>query len=99
MTSIRTGIRHDHLATHPGLSRPQSKIRLEKKGSSRKGRRMSLRTEILDRLSGISAVREHLNMTSKRVEKLADLLIDHERRLIRIEAGSPPPKQAHRLKK
>jgi hypothetical protein len=60
---------------------------------------MSLVTEILDRLSGIAAVREHLNMTSQRVEKLADLMIDHERRLIRIEAGAPPQKPTPRLRK
>jgi hypothetical protein len=45
---------------------------------------MSLVTEILDRLSGIAAVREHLNMTSQRVEKIA---------------GTPPPKPAPRLRK
>ena len=60
---------------------------------------MSLVTEILDRLSGIVAVREHLNMTSQRVEKLADLMIDHERRLIRLEASTPPPKPTPRLRK
>lgn len=60
---------------------------------------MSLVTEILGRLSGIAAVREHLNMTSRRVEKLADLMIDHERRLIRLEAGTPPPKPTPRLRK
>ena len=50
---------------------------------------MSLVTEMLDRLSGIAAVREHLNMTSQRVEKLADIMIDHERRLIRLEVSGP----------
>jgi hypothetical protein len=38
-------------------------------------------------------------MTSQRVEKLADLMIDHERRLIRLEAGAPPQKSASRLRK
>lgn len=53
---------------------------------------MSLVTEMLDRLSGIAAVREQLNMTSHRVEKLADLMIDHEKRLIRLEvAGASAP--------
>jgi hypothetical protein len=60
---------------------------------------MSLVAEILDRLSGIAAVREHLNMTSQRVEKLADLMIDHERRLIRLEAGVPPQRPVARLRK
>lgn len=60
---------------------------------------MSVITEILDRLSGIAAVREQLNMTSQRVEKLADLMMDHERRLIRMEAGAPVQKPATRLRK
>ncbi len=63
---------------------------------------MSLVTEILDRLSSIAAVREQLNMTSQRVEKLADMLIDHERRLIRLEVSgpsAPTPKPVPRLRK
>jgi hypothetical protein len=60
---------------------------------------MSLITEILNRLSGIATVREHLNMTSQRVEKLADLMIDHERRLIRLETGAPQPKPTARLRR
>ena len=66
---------------------------------------MSLVTDILNRLSGISAVREQINMTAHRVERLADMLIDHEKRLIRIEVsiGAPPcapiPKTLPRHKK
>ena len=45
---------------------------------------MSLMTEILDRLSGIAVVREKLNETTRRVDKLADWL-DHERRIVRLE--------------
>lgn len=47
---------------------------------------MSLVTDILERLSGIAVVREKLNDTTHRVEKLADWLLDHERRIVRLEA-------------
>ena len=46
---------------------------------------MSVITDILDRLSGIAAVRERLAETAKRVDLLADRLLDHERRLTRVE--------------
>lgn len=55
---------------------------------------MSLISEILDRLSGVAVVRERLAETSRRVERLAEHLLDHERRLARLEAmvlESPPP--------
>jgi hypothetical protein len=38
-------------------------------------------------------------ITSQRVEKLADLMIDHERRLIRLESGTAPPRPTPRLRK
>jgi hypothetical protein len=58
---------------------------------------MSVVTEILDRLSGVTAVREKLNSTSQRIEKLADMLLDHEKRILTLELSgnrSPqsPPK-------
>lgn len=46
---------------------------------------MSLVSEILDRLSGVSIVRERLGETAQRVERLAERLLDHERRLARLE--------------
>ncbi len=54
---------------------------------------MSLVSEILDRLSGVALVRERLGETSRRVERLAEYLLDHERRLARLEARvlEPPP--------
>lgn len=48
---------------------------------------MSLVTDVLERLSGIAIVREKLNDTTQRVEKLADWLLDHERRIVRLEEG------------
>lgn len=46
---------------------------------------MSLLTEILDRLSGVTAVREKLDATAVRVEKLGDMLLNHEKRLLTLE--------------
>ena len=46
---------------------------------------MSLITELLDRLSGVAVVRERLADTAKRVDSLADRLLDHERRITRLE--------------
>jgi len=53
---------------------------------------VSLITELLDRLSGVAVVRERLADTAKRVDLLADRLLDHERRITRLETlGSQPP--------
>ena len=61
---------------------------------------MSVVTDILDRLSGVTAVREKLNSTSQRVEKLADMLLDHEKRILTLEisgrVGTPQPLQKPR---
>ncbi len=46
---------------------------------------MSLVTEILERLSGIAIVREKLDYTAKNVDKVADWLLDHERRITTLE--------------
>jgi hypothetical protein len=51
---------------------------------------LSAITELLDRLSGIAVVRERLGDTAKRVDHLADRLLDHERRLTRLETLAPP---------
>jgi hypothetical protein len=46
---------------------------------------MSLVTEILDRLSGVAIVRERLSDTGQRVDRLSERVLDHERRLARLE--------------
>jgi hypothetical protein len=46
---------------------------------------VSLLTELLDRLSGVSAVREKLGEAASRLDRLSDLALDHERRLTRVE--------------
>ncbi len=50
---------------------------------------MSLVAEILERLSGIAIVREKLDYTAKNVDKVADWLLDHERRITTLEAKQP----------
>jgi hypothetical protein len=52
---------------------------------------MTVITEILDRLSGVAVVRERLAETGKRVDQLAERLLDHERRLTRLEALTLEP--------
>ena len=51
---------------------------------------MSLIEKILDRLTGIGIVREQLPQLTKQADTLADLALDHEHRLTRLEvvAGS-----------
>ena len=46
---------------------------------------MSLVTEVLERLSGIAIVREKLDDTSHRMDRVADWLLDHEKRIVRLE--------------
>ena len=47
---------------------------------------MSMVTDILERLSGIAVVREKLNDTAQRIDKVADWLLDHEKRITTLEA-------------
>jgi len=50
---------------------------------------VSLVTDILQRHSGIAVVREKLDDTTKRVDKVADWLLDHERRITTLEVQQP----------
>ena len=50
---------------------------------------MSLAIDILERLSGIAVVREKLNDTTQRIDKVADWLLDHEKRITTLEATRP----------
>lgn len=52
---------------------------------------MSTITEILDRLSGIAAVKERMSETARNVDKSLAWLLDHEKRLIRMESAQPGP--------
>jgi hypothetical protein len=49
---------------------------------------MAMLQEMFDRLSGISLVRERLADVKVQVEEHRKLLLDHERRLLAIEAGT-----------
>jgi len=42
-------------------------------------------SEIISRLSGLNLIKEKLDRTAKRIEKLSDYVVDHEKRLIRME--------------
>jgi hypothetical protein len=58
---------------------------------------MSTITEILDRLSGIAVLKERLAETNRNVDRGLAWLLDHEKRLIRLEArseGAPTPAPA-----
>ncbi|MFN0299471.1 MAG: hypothetical protein ACKVQU_03855 [Burkholderiales bacterium] len=57
---------------------------------------MSLVTEILDRLTGLAAVKAQLDTTAADVRRLADWMLDHEKRVLRIEAGLSPKDRAPR---
>lgn len=47
---------------------------------------MSTIAEILDRLSGIAVLKERLAETNRSVDRSLAWLLDHEKRLIRLEA-------------
>ncbi len=50
---------------------------------------MSAITKVLERLSGIAIVRERLHDTTQRIDKLAEWVLDHEKRLIAMEMTQP----------
>jgi hypothetical protein len=60
---------------------------------------MSLVAEILDRLTGIAVVREKLSESGHKVDRLAEGLLDHEKRLIRLELTVLPPRAPARTGK
>ena len=58
--------------------------------------------EILDRLSGIVAVKEQVAAVKGEIDRILPLLVDHERRLTRLETRSEAagaPKALARPKK
>ena len=48
---------------------------------------MSLVGDILDRLSGVAVVKAELEQTAKRLDRLVDLLLNHETRIARMEGA------------
>jgi hypothetical protein len=63
---------------------------------------MSVVSDILDRLSGVAVVKAELEQTAKRMDRLGDLVLNHETRIARIEgamagaASQPPAAQSAR---
>lgn len=49
---------------------------------------MSTVSELLDRLTGIGPMKETQKALESRIERFAALLLDHERRLVRLETAS-----------
>jgi len=58
---------------------------------------MSLTTEILDRLTGLTLVKSQIEATNLEIHRVTQWLLDLERRLTRLEATPkdilPPPKR------
>jgi hypothetical protein len=54
---------------------------------------MSLIQEMLDRLSGVAALRDRLNDIRASLQDHQRFLLDHERRLARLEGLRPGPKR------
>jgi len=52
---------------------------------------MSVVTEILDRLAGISALKERIAAQQSVLDKHDEWLFDHEKRLLQLETGRPAP--------
>jgi hypothetical protein len=48
---------------------------------------MSTIAELFDRLSGVGPLKEKQAAIAARIERLSEYLIDHERRLIRLETA------------
>jgi hypothetical protein len=48
---------------------------------------MSLITDILDRLSGVAIVRTELTHTAQRIDRLGELVFNHETRIARLEGA------------
>jgi hypothetical protein len=63
---------------------------------------LSLVAEILDRLSGVAVLKERLAETNRNVDRSLTWLLDHEKRLIHLEAAmkvaqQPPASSQPRL--
>jgi chromosome segregation ATPase len=54
---------------------------------------MSLVTELLERLAGVAMLKEKVNDTAERVERLSEWLLELDRRVARIEGAQRPPRR------
>lgn len=57
---------------------------------------MSLVTDILDRLSGVSALKERIAAQQGILDRHDEWLLDHEKRLLRLEPAPRPPAKRRR---
>lgn len=60
---------------------------------------MSLVQEMLDRLSGVSALRDRLNDVRATLQDHQRFLLDHERRLARLEGAGPAPARTRKARR
>jgi hypothetical protein len=49
---------------------------------------MSLVTDILDRLSGVAVVKVELENTSRRIDRVGEVMMNHETRIARLEGSA-----------
>lgn len=54
---------------------------------------MSLVTELLERLAGVAMLKEKVNDTAERVERLSGWLLELDRRVARIEGAQRLPRK------
>lgn len=52
---------------------------------------MSTIAEVLDRLSGVAVLKERLAETNRNVDRTLTWLLEHEKRLIQLEASRAAP--------
>ena len=60
---------------------------------------MSVIAEILDRLSGVAVLKERLTETNRNVDRTLTWLLDHEKRLIHLEAARASTPRAEPTKR
>lgn len=53
---------------------------------------MSLVTELLERLAGVAMLKEKVNDTADRVERLGDWMLELDRRVTRVESAQSSPR-------
>lgn len=60
---------------------------------------MSLVTEVLERLAGVAVLREKVDDTAERVERLGEWTLDLDRRVTRVESAQSVRRAPPRLPK
>lgn len=60
---------------------------------------MSLVQEMLDRLSGVSTLRDRLNDIRATLQDHQRFILEHERRLARLEGAGPVPEPTRKARR